>query len=217
MLHYPFSYRLYIYPSYKSNFTAKCKNTELAYKKLTQQARKIAQTCLRRLRVLPTVTWGSFCICQWFFCLQFDMNLYLLCMSGKVLTGGKASSKQRENLVTTWWRGYSAALKALPPLPPFPLHFLRISLKNFLLSKKKKNLAITCWQGYFVAWKAVFPLPIPSSSSFLRTFLHCFFYWLFVYASYFKSYLGHFRPHEMNPLLSLSRTIDLKPFVITSW
>ena len=146
------------------------------------------------MRVLPTVTWGSFCICQWFFCLQFDMNLYLLCMSGKVLTGGKASSKQRENLVTTWGRGYSAALKALPPLPPFPLHFLPISLKSFLLSKKKKNLAITCWQGYFVAWKALSPLPIPSSSSFLRTFLHCFFYWLFVYTSYFKSILGHSWP-----------------------
>ena len=185
---------------------------------------------MRRLRVLPTVTWGSFCICQWFFCLQFDMNLYLLCMSGKVSTGGKASSKERENLVTTWWRGYSAALKALPPLPPFPLHFLPISLKNFLLSKKKKNLAITCWQGYFVAWKALSLLPIPSSSSFygpfcIVTFIDCLFTHhisspflaILGHSWPFLTILGHFRPHEINPLLSLSRTIDLKPFVITSW
>ena len=117
------------------------------------------------------------------------MNLYLLCMSGKVLTGGKASSKQRENLVTTWWRGYSAALKALPPPPlPFPLPLLPIFLKNFILSKKKT------WRQ---TGDRVTPPPqklillFSLTLLFLRTFLHCFFYWLFVYTSYFKSILGH--------------------------
>ena len=176
------------------------------------------------MRVLPTVTWGSFCICQWFFCLQFDLDLYLLCMSGKVLTGGKASSKQRENLVTTWWRGYSAALKALPPLPPFPLHFLRISLKNFLLLKKKKKLGNNLLTGLLRRLESSFSSSYPFILLFftdlfalfllLIVCLHIIFQ---VHSWPFLTILGHFRPHEMNPLLSLSRTIDLKPFVITSW